>query len=74
MELGVSDWDKDIKNRFKSSSFYKESELVNILHQIVKALSYLQNKGISHRDVKPQNILIFAENVYKIADFGEAKE
>jgi len=74
MELAVSDWDKEIKNRFKSSNFYKESELVNILHQIVKALGYLQKKGISHRDVKPQNILIFPENIYKVADFGEAKE
>ena len=74
MEIALSDWDKEIKNRFKSNSFYKEAEIVNILQQIVKALCYLQKKGISHRDIKPQNILIFAENKYKIADFGEAKE
>ena len=33
----------------------------------------MQQKGISHRDVKPQNILCFGRNEYKICDFGEAK-
>ena len=28
---------------------------------------------MAHRDIKPQNILIFPNNVYKIADLGEAK-
>ena len=29
---------------------------------------------VSHRDIKPQNILLFPNNKYKIADFGEAKK
>ena len=74
MELAISDWDKEIKNRLKLNSFYKEQDLINLLKQIVLSLSFLQEKGISHRDIKPQNVLIFANNSYKIADFGEAKE
>ena len=29
---------------------------------------------IAHRDIKPQNVLIFENNIFKLADFGEAKE
>ena len=74
MELALSDWDKEIKIRNKNVMFYLEDELINILKQIVSALCFLQENGMSHRDVKPQNILIFSDNIYKIADFGEAKE
>ena len=37
----------------------------------MKTFAILQKNGISHRDVKPQNILVFPKNIYKIADFGE---
>lgn len=34
-----------------------------------RALNYLQNKNISHNDIKPNNILI-KNSIYKICDFG----
>ena len=37
-------------------------------------MAFLQKQNISHRDIKPQNILVFKNNVYKVADFGEAKQ
>lgn len=74
MELSNSDWDREIKSRFKTNNLYKENELISLLKQITEALAFLQSNGISHRDIKPQNILVFPDQLIKIADFGEAKE
>ena len=73
MELACDDWNNEIKRRTLAKKYYKEKELIDILKQIVKAFLFLQKKNIVHRDIKPQNILLFPNNIYKIADFGEAK-
>ena len=75
MELSKCDWDKEIKMHFMKKKNYTENELINILRQLTSALLFMQqNAKISHRDIKPQNVLLFDDGVYKIADFGEAKE
>ena len=75
MELAECDWDKEIKKKLKQRKNYSEKELINILYQLASGLLYIQEKyKISHRDIKPQNVLVFANGKYKLADFGEAKE
>ena len=73
MELAKTDWEKEISSRRVKRLYYKENELIYILKNLVNTLSQLQKNSISHRDIKPQNILVF-DNNYKISDFGEAKE
>ncbi len=73
MELALSDWNNEIKKRIKEKKYYTEKEIINIITQILNSLMFLENKGIAHRDIKPQNILIFENNIYKVTDFGEAK-
>ena len=79
MEAGKSDWEKELYKRNREQRYYSENELMEILISLVSTFSYLQEKGISHRDVKPQNILFFQKkgekdkDLYKITDFGEAK-
>jgi len=41
--------------------------------QIIDALHYAHQKGVIHRDIKPQNILLMQNRTVKVADFGIAK-
>ncbi|ERM99429.1 hypothetical protein AMTR_s00131p00079650 [Amborella trichopoda] len=40
---------------------------------IVRGMAYLHSMGFIHRDLKSDNLLIAAEKVIKIADFGVAR-
>ena len=42
--------------------------------QFCSAVQYLHVAKIYHRDLKPQNILVFSDQEVKLADFGTAKE
>ena len=75
MELALGDWNDEIKKHLNVRKNYKEEDLINILKQLVNSLLFMQeNMKIAHRDIKPQNILVFKNKLYKVADFGEAKE
>ena len=73
LDRAITDWNKEIIQREKDKKFYTEEELINIAKQIISALAFLQKNNIAHRDIKPQNILIFENDIYKVADFGEMK-
>ena len=72
MELGEKDWEKEIESRNKEKKYYSEFELMEIFRHLIKTFSLLQCNHITHRDIKPQNIL-FANGKMKICDFGNAR-
>ncbi|WMJ83089.1 Stk1 family PASTA domain-containing Ser/Thr kinase [Oscillospiraceae bacterium LTW-04] len=48
-------------------------ETVHFILQILKALSHAHSKGIVHRDIKPQNVMLLSDARIKITDFGIAR-
>ncbi len=48
-------------------------EAVHFVNQILKALQHAHDKGIVHRDIKPQNIILLQDGTIKVSDFGIAR-
>ncbi|MDE5584157.1 MAG: Stk1 family PASTA domain-containing Ser/Thr kinase [Ruminococcus sp.] len=48
-------------------------DTVHFVIQILRALQHAHDKGIVHRDIKPQNIMMFTDGTIKVMDFGIAK-
>ena len=62
-----------LKNYILKKGLLSFHEVISITEQILMALEHAHSKGIVHRDIKPQNIMILKNGVVKVADFGIAK-
>ncbi len=62
-----------LKNYITKKGALSEREALIYTQQILKALEHAHSKGIIHRDIKPQNIMLLKNGVIKVTDFGIAK-
>ncbi len=62
----------NLKQYMKSKGALPVDEVLNFSTQIAKALSHAHSKGIIHRDIKPQNVMLLKDGLIKVADFGIA--
>jgi serine/threonine protein kinase len=58
---------------FKAQKRLKEDVVKFYAAQIILAVGYLHSKGIMHRDLKLENILVEQSGYLKIIDYGLAK-
>ena len=68
------DLEDEIKKRKRANRPWTENELKKLFEGLLDALSILQKNKICHRDLKPQNIFVQSEDLYKIGDFGLSKK
>jgi len=66
---------KSLYEVLKKTNFKEDTSctrVINLVRSLLDALAYLASKGIMHRDLKPDNILLDQGDKVKIVDFGLA--
>lgn len=67
---GGGDLESKIRNGRRTETYFSEEQVLRYFTQILKAVHYLHEHKIMHRDLKPLNILLTTSEELKIADFG----
>lgn len=62
-----------LKDYIEEEKVLTWKDTVHFILQILRALRHAHEKGIVHRDIKPQNIMMFTDGTIKVMDFGIAK-
>ncbi|XP_010275895.1 PREDICTED: CBL-interacting protein kinase 23-like isoform X2 [Nelumbo nucifera] len=60
----------ELFDKIASHGRLKEDEARKYFQQLINAVDYCHSRGVFHRDLKPENLLLDANGVLKVSDFG----
>jgi serine/threonine-protein kinase len=64
---------KELKSFFDEGRRFADKDIARIMGEILGALEHAHRTGVTHRDMKPANVIILESGVVKVADFGLAR-
>ena len=64
---------RDLGEILRTRETITELEMLDILRQALLGLEMASEKGVIHRDIKPDNLMIAKDGICKVSDFGLAK-
>ncbi len=62
-----------LKEYIEQEKVIRWKEALHFTVQVLRGLQHAHDRGIVHRDIKPQNIMLLSDGTIKIADFGIAR-
>ena len=64
---------RELRDYFEANERFALTEVGRIMHEILDALAHAHSKGVTHRDMKPANLIMLDDGKVKVADFGIAR-
>ena len=64
---------KELKHYFDNKHRFSPGDIARIMGEVLTALQHAHERGVTHRDVKPSNVILLRSGAVKIADFGVAR-
>ncbi len=74
LELADNDMGKLVRSMRKSGDHFTESQIRDMVYQLVVGVEYIHKNKFFHRDLKPDNILLSDDLKLKVSDFGLIRE
>ncbi|MDR1782586.1 MAG: Stk1 family PASTA domain-containing Ser/Thr kinase [Bacilli bacterium] len=63
---------KTLKQLIKQHGPLSVGETIDVMEQLVSAVEHAHSRGVIHRDIKPQNVIVRSDGTVKLTDFGIA--
>jgi serine/threonine protein kinase, bacterial len=68
-------YEEILRSRQRQGQYFTEPEILQLLHQLLPVLSYIHTRGMVHRDISPDNLILrSSDGLPVLIDFGGVKQ